>query len=78
MSAEINRFAAVLRGKPLPGSRKIAGHVWGDEERWRSAFRLPRGEFGLSVVCGELLGFEGWIDHALAARAAQASGPEAA
>ncbi len=70
------RFEGVARGKPLRGSRKIAGHVWGDEEKWRSAYRLPRDEFGLSIVCGELLGCEGWIDRALAARAAQ--GPEAA
>jgi hypothetical protein len=64
-----NRFAGVPRGKPLPGSKAVARHVWNDEEKWRSAFRLPRDEFGLSIVCCELLGFTGWIDHALATRA---------
>ena len=69
MSSKQNRFAGVPRGRPLCGSRKIAGHVWDDEEKWRSAFRLPRDEFGLAIVCGELLGYEGWIDFALAAGA---------
>jgi hypothetical protein len=66
MSSERNSFAGVPRGKPLRGSKAIAGYVWGDEKKWRSAFRLPREQFGLSVVCGELLGYAGWIDYALA------------
>ena len=66
MSSKRNRFAGVARGRPLRGSKQIAGFVWGDRDKWRSAFRLPREAFGLSIVCGELLGYEGWIDHALA------------
>jgi hypothetical protein len=66
VSSKRNRFAGVPRGRPLPGSRAIAGHVWNDEERWRSALRLPRDEYGLAIVCGELLGYAGWIDFALA------------
>jgi hypothetical protein len=64
-----NRFAGVPRGKPLAGSKAIARYIWNDEERWRSAFRLPRDEYGLAIVCGELLGYTGWIDYALAAGA---------
>ncbi|MGB7976859.1 MAG: hypothetical protein WCF81_21485 [Roseiarcus sp.] len=66
MSSNRNRFAGVERGKPLRGSKAIANHIWRDKKKWRSAFRLPRDEYGLSVVVGELLGYEGWIDHALA------------
>jgi hypothetical protein len=69
MTSKINRFAGVARGRPLCGSKAIAGFIWDDEARWRSAFRLPRDEYGLAVVCGELLGFTGWINHALAAGA---------
>jgi hypothetical protein len=69
MSSKQNRFAGVPRGRPLAGSRAIARHIWNDEERWRSAFRLPRDQYGLAVVCGELLGYEGWVDFALAAGA---------
>jgi hypothetical protein len=66
MSSNWNRFAGVERGDPLRGSKAIARHIWRDEKKGRSAFRLPRNEYGLSVVAGELLGFTGWIDHALA------------
>jgi hypothetical protein len=69
MASTKNRFAGIARGRPLRGSRAIARHIWRDEERWRSALQLPRDEFGLSVVCGELLGYGGWIDFALAAGA---------
>jgi hypothetical protein len=66
MSSNRNRFDGVERGKPLRGSKAIARHIWDDEEKGRSAFRLPRDEFGLSVLAGELLGYEGWVDYALA------------
>lgn len=62
-----NRFAGIPRGVPLAGPKAIARHVWNDERRWRSAYRLNRHEYGLSIVCGELLGFTGWIEFALAA-----------
>ena len=65
----LNRFAGIPRGKPLPGSEAIAQYIWSDKERWRSALRLPRAEFGLTIVCGELLGYSGYVDHALALRA---------
>jgi hypothetical protein len=69
MSSKQNRFDGVARGRPLRGSREVANHVWGDDKKYRSAYRLPRDEFGLIVVCGELLGYSGWIDFALAAGA---------
>jgi hypothetical protein len=64
-----NRFEGVERGTPLPGAKAIANHIWHTEEKWRSAYRLRREEYGLAVVCGELLGYTGWIDYALAAGA---------
>jgi hypothetical protein len=54
-----DRFAGIARGQPLPGSKAIAAYIWNDEARWRSAFRLNRPEFGLAIVCGELLGYSG-------------------
>jgi hypothetical protein len=72
MAAKRNRFEGIARGEPLRGSRAVARHVWNDETKWRSAFRLPRDEFGLAVVCGELLGYAGWIDFPLATGAAAA------
>jgi hypothetical protein len=65
-SSKRNRFEGVARGVPLCGSKAVAEHVWNDEKKWRSAFRLPRDEFGLSIVVGELFGYSGWIDFALA------------
>ena len=62
----VGRFAGIPRGQPLPGSREIARHIWHDPKRRRSVYRLDRSEFGLTIVCGELLGFTGWIDFALA------------
>jgi hypothetical protein len=70
----LNRFAGIPRGKPLPGSEAIAQYIWSDKERWRSALRLPRAEFGLTIVCGELFGFSGYIDHAFALRAGAGGG----
>jgi hypothetical protein len=68
-STNRNRFAGVPRGRPLPGAKAIAAHIWHNEERWRSALHLPREEYGLAIVAGELLGYSGWIDYALAVAA---------
>ena len=62
-----NRFAEIPRGRALSGPRKIASHIWG--EKARSVYDLPRDEYGLVILAGQLTGFEGWIDHALAERA---------
>jgi hypothetical protein len=56
----------VPRGKPLVGPRAIAQFIWDDPERVRTVHRLPRAEFGLLYLSGELLGFEGWVNAALA------------
>jgi hypothetical protein len=70
MSSKGNPFEGIARGRPLRGSRAVAAHVWDDEKKWRSAFRLDRGQLGLSIVVGELFGYSGWIDHGLAEAAA--------
>jgi hypothetical protein len=62
-----DRFADMPRGKPLQGTRAIAGHIWGDESRWRSVYLLNRDAYGIKLVAGELLGFENWIQAGLAA-----------
>jgi len=70
VSSKRNRFAGVKRGKPLRGSKAVARHIWNDEKKRRSAFRLDREQLGLSIVVGELFGYSGWIDHGLAEAAA--------
>jgi hypothetical protein len=63
------RFAERPRGKTLPGAREIASYIWNNPERWRSVYRLNREEYGLVELGGQLVGFTGWIDFALAAGA---------
>jgi len=62
-----DRFAGVPRGKPLRGPKAIARTIWEDESRWRSVYLLDRDAYGIKLVAGELLGFENWIQVALAA-----------
>jgi hypothetical protein len=73
MSTKQNRFAGVPRGKTLRNAEAVAVHVWRDKRKRRSAYRLPRDEFGLSVLAGKLTGYEGWVDFALATRAQEES-----
>jgi hypothetical protein len=63
-------FAGVSRGRPLPGPKAVAGYIWDDSTKWRRVYRLPYAEFGLIELNGTITGFTGWIDEALARRAA--------
>jgi hypothetical protein len=69
-----DRFAGVARGRALRGSRAIAEYVLCDADASEIACRLPRQEFGLIVMGRDLVGYTGWIDHALAARAERGHG----
>lgn len=69
-----DRFDGVDRGRPLRGSRAIAGYVLGDENASEIALALPRPEFGLLMIGRDLTGYTGWIDHALAERARTSKG----
>jgi hypothetical protein len=62
-------FAGVDRGRALRGSKAIAQYLLGDDEASEIVSRLPRAEFGLLMLGRDLVGFTGWLDHALAARA---------
>jgi hypothetical protein len=64
-----DRFAGVSRGQALAGSRRIADYILGDPEKTETVGGLPREEFGLIKLGRELVGYTGWIDFALAARA---------
>lgn len=64
-----DRFAGVDRGRALRGSKAIAAHMLGDPEAAEIVLALPRDEFGFVRVGRDLVGFVGWINHALAARA---------
>jgi hypothetical protein len=67
-----DRFAGIQRGNALPGARKIASHLLNkeldEEEECRWVYSLDREEFGLFDLNGQLWGFEGWLDHAIACR----------
>ncbi len=60
---------AVPRGKLLDGADELAGYIYEDPGRKEFVYALPRDEFGLQILSGKLIGFSGWIDAALAARA---------
>jgi hypothetical protein len=62
-------FAGVDRGRALRGSKAIAQYLLGDDEASEIVSRLPRAEFGLLMLGRDLVGFTGWLDHALATRA---------
>jgi hypothetical protein len=64
-----DRFAAVPRGQALSGSRAIAEYMLGDADKSETVVALPREEVGLIKLGRELVGYTGWIDFALAARA---------
>jgi hypothetical protein len=70
-----DRFAGVPRGRALAGSRAIAEYMLGDGEKSETAIALPREEFGLIKLGRELVGYTGWIDFALAARASASAQP---
>jgi hypothetical protein len=57
------------RGKPLNGSRAIADYMFGDPDKSETVCALPREEYGLVKIGRELIGYTGWIDAGLAARA---------
>jgi hypothetical protein len=61
-------FADLPRGRPLRGSRAIAAHIWENSAAWRRVYRLDRAAYGIIFLAGELVGYENWIDHALAAQ----------
>lgn len=69
-----NRFAGVKRGRALRGRRKIAEYVLDDPEAEEIVSALPRDEYGLITIGRDIVGFTGWIDAALAARAQTAKG----
>jgi hypothetical protein len=69
-----DRFAAVPRGQALSGSRAIAEYILGDADKSDTVVALPREEFGFIKLGRELVGYTGWIDFALAARASAGKG----
>jgi len=64
--SEENWLTGVPRGETLSGTRAIAEHLWGNPERWRSVYRLPRREYGIVMLAGDLTAFTGWLNAALA------------
>ena len=64
-------FSGVARGRPLRGPSEIAGYIWDNPKKKRSVYRLDYAEFGLIELNGTITGFTGWIDAALARRAAR-------
>ena len=69
MANTTNLFLKAPRGRPLVGPRAIAEHIWGDSEKWRSVYRLPRETYGIVLLPGGLTAFAGWVDAALAQNA---------
>jgi len=66
-----DRFANVPRGQALRGSRAIADYMLSDPDKSETVAALPREEFGLVKLGRELIGYTGWLDVALAARASR-------
>jgi hypothetical protein len=64
-----DRFAGVPRGRALRGARRIAEYLLDDADQEGIVLALPRGEFGLFKMGRDLVGYTGWIDHAVAIRA---------
>jgi hypothetical protein len=64
-----DRFADVPRGQALRGSRAVAEYILSDPDKSETVAALPREEFGFVKLGRELVGYTGWIDFALAARA---------
>ena len=73
-----DQFAGVPRGQALSGSRAISEYMFDDPNRSEIVCALPRDEFGFVKLGRELIGFTGWIDHALAVRASAGRGRKVA
>ena len=58
------------RGRAIRGATNLARYIFDDESRRGAVYQLPRDEFGLMILSGEIVGFTKWIDAALTARAA--------
>jgi hypothetical protein len=57
------------RGKAVRGAHKLAEYIFGDEGADAAVRGLNRSEFGIQILAGQLVGFSGWLDAALAHRA---------
>jgi hypothetical protein len=57
------------RGKAVRGAHKLAEYIFGDGDAHLAVRALPRSEFGIQILNGQLVGFSGWLDAALAERA---------
>ena len=64
-----NRFEGVPRGRALSGSKAISEYMFDTPTKAETVIGLDRVEFGFVMMGRELVGYTGWIDHALAARA---------
>ena len=64
-----NRFESVPRGRALSGSKAISEYMFDTPTKAETVIGLDRVEFGFVMMGRELVGYTGWIDHALAARA---------
>jgi hypothetical protein len=59
----------IPRGKPIRGARALAMYILEDEEKENVILALPRPQWGLQILAGQLVGYSGWIDAALIERA---------
>jgi hypothetical protein len=62
-------WAKIPRGRPVRGAHKLAKYIFDDENADSAVRGLDRSEFAIQILAGQLVGFSGWLDAALAHRA---------
>jgi hypothetical protein len=70
-------WANIPRGRPVRGARELALYIFDDETADSAVRGLNRSEFAIQILAGQLVGFSGWLDAALAHRASAAGGKRA-
>jgi hypothetical protein len=59
-------FSKIPRGEPIRGAGALAKAIVGDPESKSTIYNIDRAAFGIIALQGQLTGYSGWIDAALA------------
>lgn len=62
-------FANIPRGEPVEGASALAEHLFRDKKKQRRIYEMDLAPYGIMNLSGRLIGWTGWINAGLAAKA---------